>query len=124
MKRNIRSGYGLTLFELIIVIGFFAVFAAVFVRLFFGAKQRADQSANETRAVIAAENAAECFKAGKVPALYYDENWRPAGPAGTAYRLVLNRSSANGVVTEEITVLTAEGAALFTLTAKKLEAGA
>lgn len=124
MKRNIRSGYGLTLFELVIVIGFFAVFAGVFVRLFFGAKQRADQSTNEARAVIAAENAAECFKAGKEPTLYYDEKWHPANSAGAAYRLTLEPSSANGVAAEEITVLDAKGKALFTLTAKKLEAGA
>lgn len=124
MKRNIRPGYGLTLLELVIVIGFFAVFAGVFVRLFFGAKQRADQSASEARAVIAAENAAECFKAGKEPTLYYDEEWYPASSAGAAYRLVLTPSSKNGVAAEDITVLNTEGKVLFALTTKKLEAGA
>lgn len=124
MKQNIRPGYGLALLELVIVIGFFAAFAGVFVRLFFGAKQRADQSASEVRAVIAAENAAECFKAGEEPTLYYDEKWHPASSAGAAYKLVLASSSANGVAEEEITVLDAEGKILFTLTTKKLEAGA
>lgn len=123
MKRNIRSGYGLTLFELVIVIGFFAVFAAVFVRLFFSAKQRSDRSADESRAVLAAENAAECFKSGEEPVLYYNEKWQPASKTGAVYKLSLEPSSADGVAAETITVLNAKGESLFTLTVKRLEDG-
>ena len=41
MKKRIASGYGITLFEIVIVIGFFAVFSAVFVRLFLSAHSNA-----------------------------------------------------------------------------------
>ena len=73
MKKRIASGYGITLFEIVIVIGFFAVFSAVFVRLFLSAHSNAARSADVSRAVAAAENVAECFKSGAEPTLYYDD---------------------------------------------------
>lgn len=119
MKKRISSGYGLTLFELVVVIGFFAVFAGVFVRLFFSARETARASANESRAILAAQNAAECFKSGAQPRLYYDDAWRPTREAGAAFRLQLETSAANGVETETITVSEAGGGTLYALTVKK-----
>ena len=122
MKRRIASGYGLSLFEIVIAVGFFAVFAAVFVKLFLSAHTTAQNSADVSSAVIAAQNAAECFKAGTDPALYYDDEWRPTKQAGAAFVLMRSDSSTGGVVTEKIDVLRASGGALYTLTVKKTEA--
>lgn len=119
MKRRIASGYGLSLFEIVIVIGFFAVFAAVFVRLFLSAHSTAARSADVSSAVIAAQNAAECFKADTAPQLWYDEQWRPTKQAGAAFALSLSSSDAGGVVTEKIDVRRAAGETLYTLTVKK-----
>lgn len=121
MKRRIVSGYGPSLFELVIAIGFFALFAAVFVRLFLSARTIAARSADVSSAVIAAQNAAECFKAGAAPELYYDELWRPAEQAGAAFRLSLAESASGGVATEQISVHNAAGETLYSLTVKKTE---
>ena len=119
MKKRIASGYGLSLFEIVIAIGFFAVFAAVFVRLFLSARTMQARSADVSSAVAAAQNAAESFKAGTAPALYYDEQWRPAQQAGAAFVLTCADSTTGGVVTERIAVKTAAGEALYSLTVKK-----
>jgi Tfp pilus assembly protein FimT len=119
VKRRISSGYGLTLFELVIVIGFFAVFAGVFVRLFLSAHETAQTSADESHAVLAAQDAAECFKSGAQPQLYYDDAWRPAQEAGAAFCLQLETGASAGVETETITVSKAGGGALYALTVKK-----
>lgn len=122
MKRRISSGYGLSLFELVIAIGFFAVFAAVFVRLFFTAHETAKNSADVGSAVIAAQNAAECFKAGTDAELFFDDEWRPTKSSGAAFHLRLSDSADHGVVTEKIDVCSASGETLYTLTVKKMEA--
>ena len=122
MKKRISTGYGLSLLELVIVIGFFAAFAAVFVRFFFAAQTKAANSADVSSAVIAAQNAAECFKAGTAPELFYDEEWRPTKQAGAAFYLTLADSTASGVVTEKIDVQRAAGETLYSLTVKKMEA--
>ena len=122
MKKRISAGYGLSLFEIVIAIGFFAVFAAVFARLFLAAHTEAAASADVSSAVIAAQNAAECFKAGAAPQLYYDELWRPTKQAGAAFRLTLADSSASGVVTEKIDVQRAAGETLYSLTVRRMEA--
>jgi hypothetical protein len=121
MKRRLGSGRGLILFELIIVLGFFAVFAAVFLRIFLAAGRLSAEDEVRSHAAAAAQNAAECFKAGVEPTLYYDEKWEPAEKNGAVYILTLDFSQSGGVGSAEITVHGTAGEALFSLTAKRLE---
>ena len=120
MRERIASGHGLMLFELIIAIGFFAVFAAVFLNITFSARQTSLDSNNLSHAVVAAENAAECFKAGVEPPLYFDENWQPTQETAPAFTISTALGTQSGVVTAEISVLDRSGAVLYRLTAKKL----
>ena len=96
-----------------------AVFSAVFVRLFLSAHSNAARSVDVSRAVVAAENAAECFKSGAEPTLYYDDEWRAAKQADAAFHVTRDDDAAGGVVTETIAVETAKGETLYTLTVKK-----
>lgn len=121
MKKRAGSGHGLILFELIIVLGFFAVFAAIFLRIFLVAGRLSAEDEARSRAAAAAQNAAECFKAGVEPTLYYDENWEPSDKNEAIYILTLDFSQSGGVSTAEIAVHGAEGELLFSLTAKRLE---
>jgi hypothetical protein len=121
MKKRLGSGRGLILFELIIVLGFFAVFAAVFLRIFLAAGRLSAEDEVRSRAAAAAQNAAECFKAGVEPTLYYDEKWEPAEKNVAVYILTLDFSQFGGVGSAEITVRGTAGEALFSLTAKRLE---
>ncbi|MDF2839062.1 MAG: hypothetical protein K0S60_765, partial [Evtepia sp.] len=68
MKRRLSTGYGLILFELMIAIAFFAVFATIFLRIFISAQRISEESSELSHAIIAAQNAAECFKADEAPA--------------------------------------------------------
>lgn len=121
MKKRIGSGYGLTLFELIIAIGFFAVFASVCMRIFLSARQSSDQNTELNHAIIVAENAAECFKAGIDPVLYFDDNWNPIGENDATYRLDVTISYEDRKKTADITVIDKEGEEVFSLKAKALE---
>ena len=120
MKKRLDSGHGLMLFELLIAIGFFAVFATIFLRLFLSAQQTSLQSNNRSHAIIAAESAAECVKAGSEPAIYYDADWSASDQAEAAYSLTLATASEAGVDTTEITVMDKSGAEIFSLTVKTL----
>lgn len=121
MKKRIGSGYGLMLFELVIAIGFFAVFAAIFMHIVFSARQISEENNNLSHAIIAAENAAECFKVGAEPTLFYNEDWNPSEESASAYELTLNISSKEGVSTANITVKDENGGEVFCLTVKTLE---
>lgn len=57
------SGFGPSLIELIVAVALFSIAAAICVRLFASAKTISDEAAQLSRAVIAAQSAAECFKA-------------------------------------------------------------
>ena len=109
LMRRQQAGMQLFLVELVLAIGFFAMIAAVCVRLFAAAGLTAADSRAKSQAVLAAESAAECFKAAggdleKTAAylgadagqedtliLYYDEDWQLQTEPGT-YRLKLQRS--------------------------------
>lgn len=121
MKKRIGSGRGLMLFELVIAIGFFAVFAAIFLHIVFSARQLSEKNNNLSHAIIAAENAAECFKAGAEPTLFYNEDWNPSDESSAAYKLSLDISSNEGVSTAYITVNDKNGGEVFSLTVKTLE---
>ena len=121
MKKRLGSGDGLILFELIIVLGFFAVFAAVFLRIFVAAGRLSAEDELRSRAAAAAQNAAECFKAGVEPTLYYNEKWEPTDKTSANYILTLDYSQSGAVGSAEITVHGTAGEALFSLTAKRLE---
>ena len=121
MKNRIRSQYGLMLFELVIVIGFFAVFAAIFLRIFLSAHQLYVQSNNLSHAIVAAENAAECFKSGADPILFYDKDWNPTAEKDASYKLTLNVMSQEDINTANIIVKSKDGAEEFSLTVKKLK---
>lgn len=57
------SGFGPSLIELIVAVALFSIAAAICVRLFAGAKTISDEAAELSRAVVAAQSAAECIKA-------------------------------------------------------------
>ncbi len=118
MRKSIGISSELTLLELIIVIGLFAVFSAVNLQLFSSAHKLSEESDCLSHAIIAAENAAECFKAGLEPALFYDEDWLPTGENCAEYVLTLEDTAKNGVNTAEIAVTDKNGGELFTLTVK------
>lgn len=117
---NRRNSYSneLTLLELIIVIGLFAVFSAVNLRIFASAHKISEDSDRLSHAIVAAENAAECFKAGLEPALSYDEGWLPTQENLAEYVLTLEQFSQSGVSTAEITVTDKTDGELFSLTVK------
>lgn len=118
MNRRTSFGNELTLLELIIVIGLFAVFSAVNLRIFATAHKISEDSVRLSHAIVAAENAAECFKAGLEPALFYDEGWLPTEESLAEYVVTLEQFSKNGVSTAEITVTDKNDGELFSLTAK------
>jgi len=116
MNRSIGFGSELTLLELIIVIGLFAVISAMNLRIFASAHKISEESDRLFHAVIVAESAAECFKAGLEPNLFYDEGWLPTGKKGSEYVLTLEEATQNGVSTAEITVTDKNDIKLFALT--------
>lgn len=117
---NRRTSYGneLTLLELIIVIGLFAVFMVVNLRIFASAHKISEDSDRLSHAIIAAENAAECFKAGLDPILSYDASWLPTAENRAEYVLTLEKSSKNDVSTAEIAVTDKNDGEIFNLTVK------
>ena len=121
MSKRISSGHGLMLFELIIAIGLFAVFAVVFLRIFLSANQISKKNNELSHAIIAAQNAAECFKADAMPTLYYDESWEPSDEGRAVYRLTLAEVARGDIDSAEIAVLDNNGSEIFTLLVNKLE---
>lgn len=121
MGKHHRFGHGLVLFELILAIGFFTVFAAVCLRVFFAARTMAAESSARNHAVTAAENAAECFKAGEEPVLFYGPDWAPADRTDAAFSLTMETAQGHGVKTALITVSETGGGVLFALNVKTPE---
>lgn len=125
MRKRIHFRHGLMQFELLIAIGFFAVFATIILRLFISAQQISLQSNNLSHAIMTAENAAECVKAGTEPAVFYNADWVPSEKKESAYKLTLETVPEEGVNTTIITVKDKAGTEMFSLTVKTLrEAGA
>lgn len=95
MAKTRSSGSTLFLMELVVVLFFFSVFAAIFVTVFGSAQQMAQDSRNLSSAVLVARSGASCYKAsdgqlsqvadlldgtlqdGDVQ-VYYDKDWQPA----------------------------------------------
>lgn len=123
MRQKIRPGHGLLLFELILAIGFFMVFSAISLRIFMSAREISLESSARAQAILTAQHAAEYFKAGQAPGLYYDADWAPAKAEDAVYILRLSETLEGRVRTAEISVLAPDtGTELFSLTAKRQEA--
>jgi len=134
--RSAPSRTGLFLMELILVILCFAVSAAICLRVFVSAKQTADRSRDLSAAVLAAENAAECWKAsagdlgecaaflnveedGNTLIQTFDSDWQLTD-GNVEYRLYLKAQNGEA----SITVTDADGEAIFSLKARVPAGGA
>lgn len=62
-KVSLNSHTGLFLIELVIIILFFAISAAICMKLFVFSYVMTEQSSDISHAALAAQNTAECFKA-------------------------------------------------------------
>lgn len=122
MKKRMSFHSKLMLLELALVIGFFAVFAAVCLRIIISAHQTSEKNVRLTNAIIAVENAAECFKAGKDPIIFYDGDWNPAEESEAAYIVEHDFSSQDGFSTVKIKVRDEKGGEIFSLTVNSLKA--
>lgn len=116
----------LFLMELIIVLFFFALCAAVCLNMFAKASLINRQSYELNKSIIAAQNAAQCFKAansntGKMADLLcgtadtdavkigYDKNWQNTETENAVYIMNINIKKSNGNFnTAEITVSKAD----------------
>lgn len=100
MARARSSGSTLFLMEMMVVLFFFAVFAAIFVSVFGTAQQMAQESRNLSSAVMVARSGASCYKAtdghleqvaklldgqqrGSEVQIYYNKDWQPTSEAET-----------------------------------------
>ena len=145
-----RSKTSLFLMELVLMILFFAVSAAVCMRVFAAAQLRSDRSSDLSNASLQAQSAAECWKRTEGDAaataallggtetdsgmtLYLDGHWQPCTEAEADYMLQLAADGADA----EICVLhvdhyndvlgyirsAAAGDAIFALTVKAVPYG-
>ena len=136
-KRMIRgrSASSLFLIELIIAIGFFAVASAVCLQLFVRARLVSIQSADLSRATLAAQSAAEAFRGcgGSLEeasallggqeddgalTVWYGPDWNPCGRENAAYRLTLTRWEGRPVPAEILVSRLEDGSSLFSLGVK------
>ena len=94
MRKQHAPRATLFLMELVIVIFFFSICAAICVNVFGSARQMAKDSDNLSKAVIEARSAASCYKAAEgdlqetallldgvlqdgQPVIFYDKQWNP-----------------------------------------------
>jgi hypothetical protein len=115
--------------ELVIAIGFFAVASAVCAQLFADAHTTSQRSSNLSMAVVAAESAAEEFKATSVDSglaggaayFFYDGGWQPVeGSEGAAYQTVVTYSAEDRLLSADIAVYEAQNEQpLYQITTKK-----
>ncbi|NCC67510.1 MAG: type II secretion system protein [Clostridia bacterium] len=118
------SGFGPSLIELIVAVALFSIAAAICVRLFAGAKSISDEAAQLSRSVVAAQSAAECFKAsdgdcaetarlcgGKTTAdgfeVSYNRDFDPCEENGN-FLLLAEIGEDDGVISCKITVYKAQ----------------
>ena len=137
MNKHSRSKSGLFLMELIIVILFFSVSAAICMRIFGAAKIKSDFSRDLSNASVYAQSCAEVYKAydadlektaeaidGKwddnTLSVYYDFDWNITQSKDSAkYILVLNRTKDSDIkTTGKIKVNKINGDEVFKLTVK------
>ena len=105
MRKQHAPKATLFLMELVLVIFFFSICAAICVSIFGSAQTMADNSENVSRAAVEARSAASCFKAAEgdleqtalllngVEAddsvlVYFDNNWNRTADAETAWYAV------------------------------------
>ena len=105
MRKQHAPKATLFLMELVIVIFFFSICAAICVNMFGSAQQMADDSDNLSRAVVEARSAASCYKAAdgdlektarlldgvqldESVAVYFDEMWNKTADSETAQFVV------------------------------------
>jgi len=137
MNKHNRSKSGLFLMELIIVILFFSVSAAICMRIFGTAKIKSDYSRDLSNSSVYAQSCAEAYKAydadlentaeameGKFDdntlTVYYDFDWNITNSKESAkYILTLDKTKDSDIkTTGKITVKKANGDSLFKLTVK------
>jgi Tfp pilus assembly protein PilE len=121
------------LFELMFVILVFTVSAAICSNIFGQAYTYSTGSTDLTQAMLAAENAAEEFKADAAGAAertdFYDKNWNPvdgADPANVRYSVAVSIMETDVLRTCLITCRDGAGEdadVIYTLTAKRAAVG-
>ncbi len=140
-KINSRSKSSLFLMELIIVLLFFSISAAICMKVFASAKVKTQMSRDMSNASFAAESLAEAFKAEKmdgkpmsalypnateydgVMTVYYDADWALAEKYEGKYRATLEEHL-DGPVTEALIKVYAEnGDLLFDIVAAAANLG-
>lgn len=131
MKINKRSKSSLFLMELIIVLMFFALSAAICMKVFSSAKVKTDMSRNMTNASFAAESLAETWKASKldgteftsiypnvtehdgVITVFYDKDWTLEEKYQGAYHATIEEHADEYYVQAHVAVYDESGALLF-----------
>lgn len=105
MRKQHAPKATLFLMELVLVIFFFSICAAICVNIFGSAQTMADNSENVSRAAVEARSAASCFKAAEGDLeqtalllngvetddsvlVYFDKNWNRTDAAETAWYAV------------------------------------
>lgn len=105
MRKQHAPKATLFLMELVLVIFFFSICAAICVNIFGSAQTMADNSENVSRAAVEARSAASCFKAAEGDLeqtalllngvetddsvlVYFDNNWNRTNDAETAWYAV------------------------------------
>jgi len=123
MRRMSKSS--LFIMELTLAILMFSISAAVCLQMMASAKQRADNSAALSRAVLEAQTTAEEFKYGKADTgltRYYDGQWNSCSEADAVFVLQLTADPADAK-TGVITVSRSGGEELYRLSAAAMPSG-
>ncbi len=129
-----RSKAPLALMEQLVMVGVFALAAALCVQVFVLSDRTSRQNEARDRALLAAQNAAETLKNcggdyaqaawmmggawnGSLWGVSYDENWAMAAADDAAYHLLVSPADSGQKLlgAADVTVYTAEGAWLCTL---------
>ena len=142
MKNRVSSASGMFLIELLLAILIFSIASAICLQVFVTAHQISNESNNINRAVIVAQNGAECFKAaggdlsetarllggnvaggGSVIELYYDASWKPAEPHDFEYILEIKEiTDRGGGLTDSAAVVSdADGNQIFSIPVSVME---
>ena len=134
-KVNTRSKSSLFLMEIIIVLCFFSLSAAICMKVFASAKVKTDYARDLTNATYAAESLAESFKAEKLDGtmmttvypnatnydgiftVYYDADWTIAKEYDGAFRATLEEHEEENVSVAQIIVYDEAGEAIFDMVA-------
>lgn len=135
-----HSKSSLVLMELIIVLLFFSLASTVCIQLFSKSHLLSTQTVNENKAVIHAQNLAECFLATEgdiaqmrnlfetsasdtnehTVILLFDKDWKECGQENALYTASLvSHPEENGVITADITIASYNSASeesIYTLT--------